>query len=40
LPVAQRRLAPGPRPLRPIHVGITEIVASTAVAIVALAVPI
>jgi hypothetical protein len=40
LPVIQRRLAGGPRPLRPVHVGITEIVASAAVVTVALAVPI
>jgi hypothetical protein len=40
LPVAQRRLAGGPRPLRPIHVGIVEIVASLAVVVTSLAVPI
>jgi hypothetical protein len=39
LPVAQRRLAGGPRPLRPIHVGIVEIVASTAVVLVSFAAP-
>lgn len=40
LPVIQRRLAAGPRPLRPIHVGIVEIVSSIAVAVVAFAAPI
>jgi asparagine N-glycosylation enzyme membrane subunit Stt3 len=40
LPIAQRRLAGGPRPLRPIHVGIVEIVASLAVVVTSLAVPI
>jgi hypothetical protein len=40
LPVIQRRLAAGPRPLRPVHVGIVEIVASIAVVVVAFAVPI
>ena len=40
LPVAQRRMAGGPRPLRPVHVGIVEIVASLAVVITSLAVPI
>ena len=40
LPLAQRRLALGPRLLRPIHVGIVEIVASLAVVLVSLAVPI
>ena len=40
LPVIQRRLAPGPKPLRPVHVGIVEIVASIAVVVVAFAVPI
>ena len=39
LPVLQRRLAAGPRPLRPIHVGIVEIVSSVAVVVVAFAVP-
>jgi len=34
LPLLQRRLAGGPRPLRPIHVGIVEIVASVAVVVV------
>jgi hypothetical protein len=40
LPIAQRRLARGPRPLRPVHVGIVEMVASLAVVIVSFAVPI
>ncbi len=40
LPVVQRRLAMSPRPLRPIHVGIVEIVSSIAVVVVAFAVPI
>ncbi len=40
LPLVQRRLAGGPTPLRPIHVGLTEIVASLAVVLVSLAVPI
>lgn len=40
LPVLQRRLAAGPRPLRPIHVGIVEIVSSIAVVVVAFAAPI
>jgi hypothetical protein len=40
LPVAQRRMAGGPRPLRPVHVGIVELVASIAVVVVAFAVPI
>jgi hypothetical protein len=40
LPVAQRRMAGGPRPLRPVQVGIVEIVASLAVVITSLAVPI
>ncbi len=39
LPIAQRRLAGGPHPLRPVHVGIVEMVASLAVVLVALAVP-
>jgi hypothetical protein len=39
LPVLQRRLAGGPRPLRPIHVGIVEIVASIAVVAVAFLAP-
>jgi hypothetical protein len=39
LPIAQRRMAGGHRPLRPIHAGVTEIVASLAVVIVSLAVP-
>jgi hypothetical protein len=40
LPVIQRRLAQGPKPLRPVHVGIVEIVSSVAVVVVAFAVPI
>lgn len=40
LPVIQRRLAPGPKPLRPVQVGIVEMVASLAVVVVAFAVPI
>jgi hypothetical protein len=40
LPVAQRRMAGGPRPLRPIHVGIVEIVASLSVVVVSFAAPI
>jgi asparagine N-glycosylation enzyme membrane subunit Stt3 len=40
LPVAQRRMARGPRPLRPIHVGIVEIVASLSVVVVSFATPI
>ena len=39
LPVLQRRLAGGPRPFRPIHVGLVEIVASIAVVIVAFLAP-
>lgn len=39
LPVIQRRRAGTSRPLRPIHVGIVEIVASLAVVVVAFAVP-
>jgi hypothetical protein len=40
LPVAQRRLAGGPTPLRPIHVGIVEILASVSVVVVSFAAPI
>ncbi|MHB8892141.1 MAG: YwiC-like family protein [Candidatus Limnocylindrales bacterium] len=40
LPVLQRRLAASPRPLRPIHVGIVEIVSSVAVVVVAFAAPV
>jgi hypothetical protein len=40
LPIAQRRLAGTPRPLRPIHVGMVEIVSSLLVVIVSFAVPI
>lgn len=39
LPAAQRRLAGGPRPLRPIHVGLVEIGASVAVVVVAFVSP-
>jgi hypothetical protein len=39
LPWLQRRLAAGSRALRPVHVGATEVVASLAVVIVSLAVP-
>jgi len=39
LPVLQRHLARGPRPLRPIHVGIVEIGASVAVVVVAFLAP-
>jgi hypothetical protein len=39
LPVVQRRLARGRRPLRPIHVGMVEIVASIAVVAVAFLAP-
>lgn len=39
LPIVQRRLAGGPHPLRPIHVGIVEMVASLAVVIVSFTVP-
>jgi hypothetical protein len=40
LPVAQRRLAGGPRPLRPIHVGVVEIVSSVLVVVIAFAAPV
>lgn len=40
LPVLQRRWSSGPHPLRPVHVGIVEIVASTAVIVIAFAAPI
>lgn len=40
LPVLQRRMAAGPRPMRPVHVGLTEMAASLAVVLVALLVPI
>jgi len=40
LPVIQRRRAGGPKPLRPVQVGIVEIVSSVAVVVVAFAVPI
>jgi len=39
LPLVERRAAGGPRPLRPIHVGIVEIVASTVLVILAFIVP-
>lgn len=39
LPLTQRRLANGLRPLRPIHVGLVEIVASVAVVVVAFVSP-
>jgi hypothetical protein len=40
LPVAQRRMARGSTPLRPIHVGMVEIVASVSVVVVSFAAPI
>jgi hypothetical protein len=40
LPVAQRRMARGSRPLRPVHVGIVEMVAALSVVIVCFTVPI
>ena len=40
LPLAQRRMATGPRPMRPIHVGIVEIIASLSVVVVSFAAPI
>ena len=40
LPIAQQRLAGGPRPLKPVHVGIVEIVASLAVVVASFAAPI
>jgi len=40
LPVVQRRRSSGPRPLRPIHVGMVEIGASIAVVVVSFAFPI
>jgi len=39
LPILQRRLAAGPRPLRPIHVGLIEIAASVAIVAVAFLAP-
>jgi YwiC-like protein len=39
LPVLERRLAGGPRPLRPIHVGLVELASSVAVVAVSFAVP-
>jgi hypothetical protein len=39
LPLVERRRAGSPRPLRPIHVGIVEIVASTVLVLLAFAVP-
>jgi hypothetical protein len=40
LPIAQQRLAGGPRPLKPVHVGIVEIVASLAVVAASFVAPI
>jgi hypothetical protein len=40
LPMAQRRMAGSPRPIRPIHVGLVEIVASLSVVVVSFAAPI
>ena len=40
LPIAQRRMASGPKPMRPVHVGIVEIVASLAVVITGFLAPI
>jgi YwiC-like protein len=39
LPLAERRARGGPRPLRPVHVGIVEIVASSVLVVLAFAVP-
>jgi hypothetical protein len=39
LPLVQRRLARGPRPMRPVHVGAVEAVAALAVVVVAFVVP-
>ncbi len=39
LPIVQRRLAGGPKPLRPVHVGAVEAVAAIAVVVVAFMVP-
>lgn len=39
LPLLQRRWSGGPHPLRPIHVGVVEIVSSLAVVVVSFAVP-
>lgn len=39
LPLVERRRAGSPRPLRPVHVGIVEIVASTVLVVLAFAVP-
>ncbi len=39
LPCLQRRWARGPRPLRPVHAGIVEIISSVAVVVVSFAVP-
>lgn len=39
LPLVQRRWAGGPHPLRPVHVGVIEIVSSLAVVVVSFAVP-
>lgn len=40
LPVLQRRWAGGPHPLRPLHVGMVELVSSLAVVVTAFAVPV
>jgi YwiC-like protein len=40
LPVLERRLAGGPRPLRPIQVGLVELASSVAVVVVSFAVPV
>jgi hypothetical protein len=40
LPIIQRRLATGPRPLRPIHVGLVEIAASLAVVVTGFIAPV
>jgi hypothetical protein len=39
LPIAQERMAGGPRPLRPVHVGIVEMAASVAVVVIAFLAP-
>lgn len=40
LPILARRLAAGPRPLRPVQVGVVEMISSIAVVVVSFAVPI
>jgi hypothetical protein len=40
LPLVERRAQGGPRPVRPIHVGIVEIVASTVLVVLAFVVPV